>query len=275
MLTGEGADESFLGYSRFNPDSLLRMHQRKFLYRHPGFREMLGRIWPVSKGKKLLRITRYHPVLFQLTFTDLNLVDELLGGTDHAFCSRLELLSKAEGALEKEVILNDQVCYLQPWLQRADRMGMAASMELRVPYTTVPMFSLANSMPYDTRVNQGERKAVLKKIAEKYCSNELIYRKKMGFGLPLDNWCRSENGYGKLFREILESDSFRQREFINHEFFNRLYSSHLAGSYRERNCGMFWTHLNLEMWYRIFFADGWKELVSLNKTAGRDAGAPT
>jgi len=156
----------------------------------------------------------------------------------------------------------DQGADLVQWFWRADRMGMAASMELRVPFCTVPMFSLANGIPYGQRLHGGERKAVLKKVAEKYVDHDQIYRKKVGFGLPIVPWSRTKDGYGELIRETFESSSFRIRPGIDHAHANALYREFRDGHYNERNCAFLWTYVNLEQWHRMFFENGWKEMAA-------------
>lgn len=256
MLSGEGADESFLGYSRFLPSSMKILRFRTFLHRHPVLRKALYRI----SGKSIFNITRYNPAMYVLSYSDLNLTDRLLKGDDSSFEGRLQVLKQAHGNVLNEALLQDQNCDLAQWFWRADKMGMAASLELRVPFCTVPMFTLANSIPYEQRVHNGERKAVLKKIAEKYIDNDQIYRKKIGFGTPVDMWLNKKGPYSDMYSEITGSDSFRSRSFIDHDHFNYVYASHKNGSYREVNSGYLWTYFNLENWYRIFFENGWKSL---------------
>jgi asparagine synthase (glutamine-hydrolysing) len=257
MLAGEGADEAFLGYSRFYPSSINSLRRRTFLYRHPALREFLYRV----TGRKIFNVTRYNPAMYVLSYSDLNLIDRLLGGDDRSFCpGRFQTIMNAGGDVLNEAILQDQVCDLAQWFWRSDRQGMAASMELRVPFCTVPMFTLANSIPYDKRMLNGERKAVLKKVAEKYIDKDQIYRKKIGFGTPIGSWISSSGPYSKMYSETVGSTSFRSREFIDHEFFNHILSSSRNGSYQERNSGFLWTYFNLELWYRVFFEGGWKAL---------------
>jgi asparagine synthase (glutamine-hydrolysing) len=262
MLSGEGADEAFLGYTRFLRESLARVGKRTWLYRHSGLRELLYRIWPIAKGKQLFNVTRYHPALYALSYANLNYTDLLLKGNDEGrFAFRQKMIAEADGSVLNEAMLQDQACDLMQWFWRADRIGMAGSMELRVPFCTAKMFKLANSIPYSQRVYGGERKAVLKKIAEKYIDHDQIYRKKIGFGTPIDDWLQQDGPYAGLFEETMESKRFKEREFIDHEHFNMLYNAHKDGSYREHNSAYLWTYFNFELWYRIFFEDGWKQLT--------------
>lgn len=260
MLSGEGADESFMGYSRFNRDSVKKLKFRTWLYRHPELREKLYNLWPLSKGRALFNITRYRPSMYTLTYSDLNLVDSLLKGNDSEMSFRHGVSESAAGDVLNEAILQDQVCDLAQWFWRADRMGMASSMELRVPFCTPDLFRLANSIPYSQRVYKGERKAVLKKIAEKYMDYDQIYRKKMGFGMPVDTWLRRQGAFRKLFDETISSEDFRHRSFLDYDFFKELFRRHREGIYEERSSGFLWTYLNIEIWYKMFFEGGWKNL---------------
>ena len=261
MLSGEGADESFLGYSRFLPSSMKILRFRTFLHRHPALRETLYKI----TGKNIFNITRYNPSMYVLSYSDLNLTDKLLRGDDSSFEGRLRVLKQANGNVLNEALLQDQNCDLAQWFWRSDRMGMAASMELRVPFCTVPMFTLANSIPYDKHMYNGERKAILKKIAEKYIDKAQIYRKKIGFGTPIDVWLNRRGPYSEMYSETVGSDSFKSRSFIDHDHFNPIYSSHKNGSYREVNSGYLWTYFTLELWYRTFFEGGWRKLRGSSK----------
>ncbi len=259
ILAGEGADESFMGYSRFNRDVLGRIKSRMRLHKHPVIRELFYRLWPVEKGKALFNITRYNPSMYALSYADLNLVDKLLKGKDSNIAFRHEVTKAGRGSVLNEAILQYELCDLMQWFARADRMGMASSMELRVPFCTVPMFGMANSIPYEQLVHNGESKAVLKKIAEKYLDKDQIYRKKMGFGTPVNEWINKKGPYSGLFAELMESERFKKRKGIDHGHFNKLYEGHKNGTYRELNSGFLWTYFNFEMWQRIFFEDGWKQ----------------
>ncbi|OGV50892.1 MAG: asparagine synthase (glutamine-hydrolyzing) [Lentisphaerae bacterium GWF2_52_8] len=261
MLSGEGADESFLGYTRFLPATVRKMAWRNWFYQHPKIREALYKSWPLRKGRAFLNITRYSPTMYALSYAKLELVDKLLKGEERGCEWRRKVLSEGLGNTLREEILADQSCDLAQWFSRADRIGMASSMELRVPFCTAPMFKLANSIPYKLRVHGGERKAVLKKVAEKYLDHEQIYRKKIGFGTPIPRWLEKSGNYSGMLDDVLDSSRFRSREFIDQKHASLIYSSHKKGSYVENNSGFLWTYPNLELWHRIFFEGGWRRFV--------------
>lgn len=258
MLSGEGADESFLGYTKFTAQAVKTISKRTFLYNHPVLRKLLFKL----SGKPLFNITKYDPAMFALSYADLKLIDPLLNGNDFEMKGRHFASAAAGDSILNKIILQDQICDLSQWFWRADRQGMGASMELRVPFCTPEMFKLANSIQHSLHIRNGERKCVLKKIAEKYIDHDQIYRKKVGFGSPIFVWLEKNGKYTELFNDTLESAKFANREFINKKHFNSIFENHKNGLYKERNSAFLWTYLNLELWYRIFFEGDWKSMGS-------------
>lgn len=257
MLSGEGADESFLGYTKFTEQAVKSVSKRMFLYRHPWLRETLFKL----SGKPLFNVTKYDPAMYALSYSDLKIIDPLLKGCDSEMVGRHYASRVAGDNILNKIILQDEICDLGQWFWRADRQGMGASMELRVPFCTPQMFKLANSIPHSLHIRNGERKCILKKIAEKYLDHDQIYRKKVGFGVPIALWMEQDGTYRKEMDSVFTSDLFKNRDFIDKSHFFPLYDAFKKGDFKERNCGFLWTYLNLEKWYRIFFEDGWKQLI--------------
>ena len=89
----------------------------------------------------------------------------------------------------------DWMCYLgykftdtNRYLYRADRLGMANSIELRSPFMDYEFVTFALSVPGKFKLMNGEPKYILKKALEKILPRETLYRKKMGFNVPLKEW---------------------------------------------------------------------------------------
>ena len=81
--------------------------------------------------------------------------------------------------------LLNQSAFLDKWLQRQDRAGMFASVEIRVPYCNVELFKNINSVSFEEKTEKGKvSKFLLKKIAKNYLPNEIVHRKKIGFSIP-------------------------------------------------------------------------------------------
>ncbi len=101
----------------------------------------------------------------------------------------------------------DWMCYLGfkqqiPWkyLYRMDRIGMSHGIEIRNPFLDYHMVNLALSIPSKFKIEKGEPKYILKKSLERILPNEILYRKKMGFCVPLREWS------GDIMLEYVESN---------------------------------------------------------------------
>jgi asparagine synthase (glutamine-hydrolysing) len=127
---------------------------------------------------------------------------------------------------------------------------MSSSVEIRVPYCNVQIAELMNSMTTSHKTKSLEKpKLLLKMIAEKYLPKELVWRNKIGFGIPLEDWFRQSGGLNS-FIKYLKDDRFKDRQIYNLSFVDKLISDHLSA--KANNGRILWTLLNIELWHRIF-----------------------
>lgn len=126
-------------------------------------------------------------------------------------------------------------------LQRIDKMSMGASVECRVPFLDHKVVEIAMSIPDILKIHNGETKYILKKVAEEFLPFDIIYRKKQGFDLPVNEWFRSQLGE-KMRRSI---NSFaRETGYINSKVLEEKWDTELLYGNR-RN----WILYNLSMWW--------------------------
>jgi asparagine synthase (glutamine-hydrolysing) len=93
--------------------------------------------------------------------------------------------------MEKENIQTyfDQRYYIQKWFHRQDRSGMRNNIEIRVPFATKSLVELVNPISIEKKTFGGiQPKHYLKKYAEAYFPDNFIYRKKVGFSIPINDW---------------------------------------------------------------------------------------
>jgi asparagine synthase (glutamine-hydrolysing) len=88
------------------------------------------------------------------------------------------------------LFLYDQLTYLQPLLQRQDRMSMAVGLEARVPFLDHPLVEWVNGLSPAVKLGSGRPKRLLREIAEGVLPRSIIHRPKVGFALPLAAWLR-------------------------------------------------------------------------------------
>jgi asparagine synthase (glutamine-hydrolysing) len=116
------------------------------------------------------------------------------------FKELLGTLPKGIHALNKMLYLEVYTFLAQHNLNYTDKMGMAEGVEIRVPYLDRELVQLTTKIPPRMKLKGRTSKYILRKVAERYIPNDIIYRNKTGFGAPIEKWFRDE-----LYQETLES----------------------------------------------------------------------
>ena len=148
-------------------------------------------------------------------------------------------------------MLADLSDFLSPLLRRLDRTSMGASVECRVPFLDHRLVHRAINLPLDYKVGRHADKWILKQVATRYFSGQLVTRKKMGFPLPLEQYL-----------EPLADLEFFKNGFCEHTLgLSRRGLAHLVASWRGSVQGFFGL-LTLEIWGRLFFMGQSLEQVS-------------
>ena len=148
-------------------------------------------------------------------------------------------------------MLADLSDFLSPLLRRLDRTSMGASVECRVPFLDHRLVHRAINLPLDYKVGRHADKWILKQVATRYFSGQLVTRKKMGFPLPLEQYL-----------EPLADLEFFKDGFCEHTLgLSRRGLAHLVASWRRSVHGFFGL-LTLEIWGRLFFMEQSIEEVS-------------
>ena len=133
-------------------------------------------------------------------------------------------------------------------LLKADRMSMANSLELRVPFLDREMLELALSIPVEYRSSKSETKIALRAAALEQLPESVARRRKLGFPVPLNDWLRQDKYYN-MVREKFEGPV--AEKFFNVPKLLKLLDAHKAG----KNGGMtqIWSFYSFILWYELFF----------------------
>ncbi|MNY30967.1 Asparagine synthetase [glutamine-hydrolyzing] 1 [compost metagenome] len=123
---------------------------------------------------------------------------------------------------------------------------MAASLEVRAPFLDQKVLEAAWKLPDATKLNWGQRKWLLKKIAARWVPSEVVYRPKMGFALPLPYWFRGR--LGDYLEAIFEESVAAGEGWIRPEPVLHLLEKHRKG---ENHATRLWLVLWLELWFRL------------------------
>jgi asparagine synthase (glutamine-hydrolysing) len=159
-----------------------------------------------------------------------------------------EWFSKANGAgIVDASLLTDQMTYLpNDLLVKVDIASMANSLEARSPFLDHKLIEFAASLPAGMKMNGYQTKSLLKKVAARLVPKEVVYRRKMGFGVPVGKWFRGE--MKDFVREILLSQKALERGIIRPEVIERYVNEHTEG--RRDHSFQLWAFLMLELWFQ-------------------------
>ena len=267
-LNGDGGDESFAGYERYTAMRLAETYHKIPAFLRKPFIEFPASLVPTSEikrsrvrdAKRFLQAASMHKVeryfqwnsAFDRT-SKANLYtrefQQSLNGHDAS-----EVLpkwfSKANGSgIIDATMLVDQMTYLpNDLLVKVDIASMANSLEARSPFLDHNVIEFAAKLPEKLKVSGADTKSFLKKVAARLVPKDVIYRRKMGFGVPVGKWFRGE--MKDFVREVLLSETSLNRGVIRPEAIRRYVEEHIDA--RQDHSFRLWTLLMLELWYRRF-----------------------
>ena len=113
-------------------------------------------------------------------------------------------------------------------LTKVDRASMAHALEVRVPFLDHPLTEWVSGLPSEWKLRGQEGKYLLKKSLEPHLPNDVLYRDKMGFGVPLAKWFRGPLK-DRLRRDLLESGGLAATGLFNQRYLARLVDEHQSG----------------------------------------------
>ncbi len=255
-LSGEGADELFGGY----PIYLQGGHFANYVRRVPKALRKIGagvaRILPNFKGRSFIIRGAKEPYQRFLRASYVFRADE-----------RQKFLKKPISTLAPEeyskkyflAVQNlDEPTQLQyvdmhTWLPyamilKADRMSMANSLELRVPFMDRKMLELALRIPSKFRAHNEETKIAMRHAAIKELPEKTANKPKLGFPVPLNDWLREDKYYG-IVKEAFLSET-AERFFVTAELV-KLLDEHKAA--KAHNMQKIWSFYSFILWYDKFF----------------------
>jgi asparagine synthase (glutamine-hydrolysing) len=256
VLTGEGADETFAGYPRHQIPLIARSLGRAGAALKLGLR-------PLAQTFGLRRVAKLAEFLDSWEASVVNgarfSADRDLATlhvAPHCPQNRLailtEVFARRQSFLES-VLEYDRRTYLPPLLVRLDKTSMAAGLEARVPFLDFRMVLWTKALAPEQKVALWrESKIMLKRLAARSFPNEMIYRRKVGFGVPVGLWLRDKKSLGR-FGDLLTDATFRQRGYCDGNSVRQMCADHFAG--RADHGEVLWPILNLELWWRRFIAN--------------------
>ena len=267
-LNGDGGDESFAGYERYLADKLADYYRRVPSFIREGIlrravdkfphstnrRNFLRRLKRFVKGISEIPERRYvrwicffdnemKGDLYTPSFQDLNREIDSVDLTVKWY-----ELSDAEKFLDRTLFV-DVMSYLpEDLLVKVDIASMAHSLEARSPFLDHKVMEFAASLPVDLKLRGMQTKYLLKHTLSDIVPQEILQRKKMGFGVPLDVWFR--NDLKEMAYDVLLDQKSIERGYFRKEYVLRMLDEHVAKQYDHSY--RIWALLFLELWHRMF-----------------------
>jgi asparagine synthase (glutamine-hydrolysing) len=261
ILSGDGGDELFGGYERYLVD------RKRSLFGHiPGFvrRNLMLRasraIPRAMYGKNFLRNAaldsdaRY---VDSISYFDEDSKRHLLSGEVRgrlngrdSSCEFRRLLAMPQ-SLERldHLLYLDSKTYLPgDILTKVDRMSMAHSIEAREPLLDHKLIEFVQTIPASLKLRGSVGKHILKAAVRGLIPDEIINRRKQGFGVPIRHWFNNE--LRELLYDTLTDRRTRQRGYFNQKVVEEILEEHRRG--RRDNSTHLWGLLTLELWHRHF-----------------------
>jgi len=266
MLCGEGADEQFGGYSKYVFDQF----SAALDWMPPTIRNALLR--GVAAGVPF-RGRRLRSMAEILAIGDLarrfaswyggfdtklqpRVLSETMrkevgdGGLAETFCAVIADCS-SHHPLDRFLYCDVHTRLVDDILVKGDRMSMGAGIEARVPFLDHTVVEFAARLPSHLKVSGLRSKIVLKRLAERYLPREIIYRRKVGFTVPLAHWFAGP--WRRLIHDVLLSERCLDRGYCDVDAVRGIVKDHVEGRV-DREQGI-WLLLMLELWHRLYVDD--------------------
>ncbi len=255
VLSGEGADELFGGYRIYHEPYSLRGYQRLPRWLRRTAAAVVAALPFDFKGKSFL--IRGSQSLEERFIGNAKMFGQKeksrllrdIPATDPTDYTK-EYYARCEG---QDDVTRMQYLDINRWmvgdiLLKADRMSMANSLELRVPFLDKEVFAVASRIPAKHRVAAGTTKYAMRLAAERHIPESAATKPKLGFPVPVRVWLRQQKYYDIVKAAFLSESA---RTYFHTDYLLHLLDEHFAG--KKDNSRKIWTVYMFLVWYGEYF----------------------
>ena len=257
VLSGEGADELFGGYRIYHEPTSLAGYQKlpRFLRRAAAAVvsalpfDFKGKSFLI-RGSKTLE-ERFIGNAYMFNQKEKSRLLKTIPATD----PREQTAEYYRRCAGQDDVTRMQYLDINRWmvgdiLLKADRMSMAHSLELRVPFLDKEVFAVASRIPARHRVAAGTTKYAMRLAAKRHLPEASTSRPKLGFPVPVRVWLRQEPYYNRVKEAFLSPAA---EKFFNTAELLRFLDQHYAG--KKDNSRKIWTIYSFLIWYEVYFGE--------------------
>jgi asparagine synthase (glutamine-hydrolysing) len=260
-LSGDGGDELFAGYERYLVDE-----SRAKFERVPGFIRR-GVLLPLSSalphgayGKNFLRNValdagaRYVDSISYFNeekkrgLLSTEFLRAIIGRDSSEGFRRIYAAPASKERIDHLLYLDSKTYLPGDIMTKVDRMSMAHSLEAREPLLDHKLIEFVAQIPASLKLRGSETKSILKRAVRGLIPDEIIDRRKQGFGVPIKKWFKKD--LREMLMDTLTGSRARQRGYFNPGAVEAILDEHMRG--RRDNSRHLWGLLTLELWHRQF-----------------------
>lgn len=255
VLSGEGADELFGGYTIYKEPLSLAPFEKIPTPLRRGLGQLSKVLPDGMKGKSLLNRgsmtmeERYYGNARSFNFDQIKRV---IPWAKPEWDHREVTAPIYAQSRHMDPVARMQHLDLFTWMRgdilvKADKINMAHSLELRVPFLDREVFKVAETIPYDMKISHGTTKYALRKAMEQIVPAHVLHRKKLGFPVPMRHWLAGDELFGWAQDQITASQT---DDIFNKTAVMQMLNEHRAGA--SDHSRRLWTVLAFMVWHGIF-----------------------
>ena len=251
-LSGDGGDELFCGYSRYDTAKNYQKHKQiSRLYR------TVNKILPLDRLALNL-----NPKLIKLNYlnSDDNIINHkyllatyylkgLVKESPYQIDKRYFNILKLSDNIQEKYMLQDMVTYLpENILTKVDRASMAYSLESRTPILDHRVIEYSMRVPHRLKYKNGDKKYLLKSLTHRYVPKKIMDRPKQGFGVPIHEWLHNDMSY--MIEQYFNQEYIQQQALFDYEKL-----SVILRGFQERDIffeNIVWNLIVFQLWYNEY-----------------------
>ena len=268
-LNGDGGDENFAGYGRYSVqkfglwyDKIGPLHNLlakpmakliNFIFKTTltNHAQTFAETLSLPYNKRYLSYIQYFSAQAKNSLYSENMREKMKGIITNDIIVQTFAQAKANNKID-QTIYTDIATYLpDDLLVKVDIATMAHALESRSPFLDHKFMEMTSQIPVNLKLKGlNNKKYILKQTLEKeLVPKEILYRKKMGFGVPIEHWFRKE--MKNYMYEILLSDKATSRNIFNKKAIKNLLDTHIRTKINHAH--RIWALITLELWFQEFF----------------------
>jgi asparagine synthase (glutamine-hydrolysing) len=266
MLAGDGGDELFGGNSRYATDKIFQLYQVIPGFMRRGFLEPLVNHFPlgleiVNKARRYIRRANIGYVERGAEYAPLRnfAANKVLAPGMPYRDGHEDLLAiprayhrnaPARSELNRQLYVDIKITLSDNDLPKVVRTSEFAGVNVRFPYLDLPLAEFSGRLPANMKLRGFEKRYLFKRAVGKLLPEEILKKKKHGFGLPIGVWIQSHPKLRSWAEQILYDPRTYQRGYFQREFIERLFKLMDENASSPFYGDVMWIFLMLELWHR-------------------------